>query len=164
VNFIKLVLSKLGFGFLYGSGFIIATATIGNFAFSYMEDDINEKKAAMAERDKEREEEHRLMFRDYDDSAKLKVSISKERIESEEFTLLGTIENNGDAKWSSVSLKAELYNEAGEFIDECSEYVTQTSIPGSKVNFKLSCGSCSKFQLRDYHSYELSITDARYSR
>jgi len=164
VNFIKEALKKMGFGFLYGAGFILAAVTVGSFAFSYIEDDIDKKEVMMEERKKEREKERRLRFRDYDETANLNLSVSKERIEDEEFTLLGSLENNGNEKWSSVNLKAELYNEAGEFIDECGEYITQMSAPDSKINFKLSCGSCSKFQLRDYHSYKLSIVDARFSR
>lgn len=164
MNFIKAIFVKLGTGFLYGAGFMIAAAVVGNFTFSYMESDMEEMERKQEERNKNREEKMRMMSRSYDESAGLSVSIAKERIADDEFTLIGTIENNGDTKWSSVSLKAELFNEDGEFIDECTEYVNQTTIPGSKLNFKLSCGSCSKFQLRDYKSYKLAITDAMYSR
>ena len=164
MNFIKTIFIKLGSGFLYGAGFTVAVAVIWPFAFSFMEFGIEEKQTRREDRAKERDEEMRLMFREYDESANLSVSVSKERIESDEFTLLGTLENKGDASWSSVSLKAELFNEAGEFIEECTEYVNHTSAPGSTINFKLSCGSCTKFKLRDYKSYKLTITDARYSR
>lgn len=164
MTFIIAAVARVVSGFLYGAGFIMAVAVVWPSASAYMESDVEEKQTQWEDRAKERDEEMRRMFREYDESANLSVSISKERIESEGFTLLGTVENKGDASWSSVSLKAELFNEAGEFIEECTEYVNQTSAPGSVINFKLSCGSCTKFQLRDYKSYKLTITDARYSR
>lgn len=164
MNFIIAAFVKVVCGFLYGAGFIMAVAVVWPFASAYMKSDIEEEQTQWEDRAKERDEEMRKMFREYDESANLSVSVSKERIASEEFTLLGTVENKGDASWSSLSLKAELFNEAGEFIEECTEYVNQTSAPGSIINFKLSCGSCTKFQLRDYKSYKLTIADARYSR
>lgn len=162
MHFIKLVISKIGTGFLYGLGFVVAATLIGNAAFSYIEDDIDEKVERSEQRDKEREEKRKLRYREYDESAKLSASITKERVSESEFTLLGVLENKGDARWSSINIKAELFNAEGEFIDECSEYITQNSLPGSKLNFKLSCGSCSKFQLGDYRTYKLSVVSARY--
>ncbi len=77
----------------------------------------------------------------------------------------GRLTNNGERTWSSTTLKAELYDESGAFIEECDEYVRQTSKPGSEINFKISCGSkCSKFQIEKYSSYKLAIIDAHHKR
>jgi len=164
VNFIKYVFAKIGSGFLYGVGFVIASLLLGSLAFSYVDSNLEAKEQKRKERELARQEERRLMFRDFDETAKLDVEVTKERIEPGEFTLLGKVENRGDAKWSYVSVKAELFNESGDFIDECTEIVSETIAPGQVLNFKLSCGACSQFKLRDYKKYELKITDARYVR
>lgn len=157
----KTIGAKLADGFLYGAGFMLAMVVVTAVYYTYME--MNAQATLEANR-VEYSEERKRMFRDYDETALLELSISREIITQEEFTLLGTVENNGDAGWSSVSIKAELFNEAGEFIDECSEYISETSRPGDIINFKLSCGSCSKLQLHDYKSYKISIVNAHYAR
>ncbi|KAA3647645.1 MAG: hypothetical protein DWP95_02845 [Proteobacteria bacterium] len=160
----KTIFIKLGTGFLYGVGFMIAAGIAAGMAYSFIESDIEMKQAQQLERMELQKQNFESMFREYDETAKLSVSVTKERIQPDEFVLLGVIGNNGDASWSSINLKAELFNEAGEFIDECSHFINQTSAPDSKINFKLSCGSCSKFELRDFKSYKLSIIDASFNQ
>jgi hypothetical protein len=139
----KSILTKLGSGFLYGVGFMMAAGIAGAMAYAWIDADIKEKQAQYQLKAEQRAEEMRSMYRDYDESAQLTVSITKERIAADQFTLLGRIENNGDGKWESINIKAELFNAAGEFINECEHYIRETSTPGSTINFKLSCGSCS---------------------
>lgn len=161
MSVIKTIGTRLADGFLWGVGFMLAVVAASAGYYMYLD---ASTQAALEASEVELSEERKRMFRDYDETALLALSVSREIINEEEFTLLGTIENNGDARWSSVSIKAELFNEAGEFVDECSEYVSETSRPGELINFKLSCGSCSKFQLRDYNSYKVAIVNAHYAR
>lgn len=166
MNFIKSIFVKIGAGFLYGAGFFIALALVGSFAIDHIydssEENIAEVKAKNLEAEKNIQEERRKLYRQFDETALLTALVTKERIDKEEFTLLGTLENKGDAAWSSVKLKAELFNEKGEFIDECSDYVSQTINPGTKINFKLSCSSCRKINFENYHSYKLEVVNASY--
>lgn len=153
MEFIKSVLVKLGSGVLYGAGFIVGLGIIGVYVLPHFQD-------AMISGS---EENIKSIFIEYDESANLLTKVTNERISDEDFTLLGAIENKGDKTWSSISLKAELYDSNGNFIEQCEEYVNQTSRPGSSINFKLSCGSqCSKLQMEQYSSYKLLISDARH--
>ena len=111
------------------------------------------------------EERMSSIFIEYDENAMLEAEVKSENIGNGEFTLIGTLSNKGDYTWSSVNLKAELYDESGAFIEECEEYIRQTSRPGSVINFKLSCGGkCSALQIEQYNSYKLLIVDAHHKR
>jgi len=155
MNFIKGVLNKLGAGFLYGAGFIVGVSIISIYGMPYFQDIMI----------KESEEKMSSMFIEYDESANLITKVTDENIGNGEFKLLGNIENKGNKSWSSISLKAELYDQDGNFIEQCEEYVQQTSKPESIINFKLSCGSkCTKLQIEKYKTYKLFITDARHKR
>ncbi len=111
------------------------------------------------------EERMSSIFIEYDESSKLDAEVKSEDIGNGEFTLIGELSNSGEHTWSSISLKAELYDEAGAFIEECDEYIRQTSRPGSVINFKLSCGSkCSALQIEKYASYKLLVVDAHHKR
>lgn len=161
MSFIKASSIKVANGFLYGVGFMLALVAIGSGSFFYMEKHFEEEAKA---RDAVWEAERKTRFREFDETALLELSVSRERINSQEFTLLGTIENKGDASWSAVGIKAELFNEAGEFIEECSEYVTKLLRSGETINFKMSCGHPLTLQLNDYKYYKISVVDAHYHR
>jgi len=164
MSFIKSISLKIMTGFLYGIGFIFSIFIIGSFYFStYPEGIISTKSERNEEYEiKTTKIERNVTFREYDKSANLVAEITKERISENEFTLLGVLKNEGIYSWSAINVKAELFNKDGEFIDECSEYISETSSPGKVINFKLSCGSCSKIQFEQYHSYKLSITGAHF--
>ena len=157
MSFIKASGIKIANGFLFGVGFMLATVAVSMASYFYMEESA-EKRAAKYE------EERKTLFREYDETALLTLSIAREKINAHEFTLLGTVENNGDATWSTVNIKAELFNESGEFIDECSEYIMKTSRPRDAINFKLSCGSQWAVIQHEYKTYKISVVDAHYVR
>lgn len=155
MELIKSILIKLGSGILYGAGFIVGLGIIGVYVLPHFQQ-------VMVS---DSEEKLSSLFIEYDESANLYTNVNSERISDDEFVLLGAIENRGDKSWSSISLKAELYDSNGNFIEQCEEYVNQTSRPDSSINFKLSCGSkCSRLQMEQYSSYKLFITDARHKR
>lgn len=155
MDIIKTILGKLGAGILYGAGFFIGLALLGSIAMPYFESKIEE----------DTEERMSSIFIEYDETAMLEATVTSESIGNGEFTLIGELSNNGKHTWSSVSLKAELYDESGAFIEQCEEYIRQTSRPGSTINFKLSCGSkCSALQIEKYANYKLMVVDAHYKR
>jgi len=86
--------------------------------------------------------------------------VLSERVTSDEFVLLGEVSNSGDIGWTSVSLKAELFDENEIFIEECTHHINEKVSPQSKVNFKLNCSKCSDVQLANYSSYKIKVTDA----
>lgn len=155
MDIIKKILGKLGAGILYGVGFFTGIAILVSIAMPYFESRIEGNS----------EETYSSMFIEYDESAKLEAKVNSENIGNGEFTLIGELSNKGEHTWSSVNLKAELYDESGAFIEECEEYIRQASRPGSIINFKLSCGSkCSAIQIEKYSSYKLLVVDAYYKR
>lgn len=155
MEILKIIFGKLGAGILYGVGFFIGLALIGSILIPYFD----------SRMENNAEERMSSIYVEYDDNAKLEATVTSENIGNGEFTLLGELANNGEHAWSSVKLKAELYDETGAFIEECEEYIQQTSKPGTKINFKLSCGSsCTALQIEQYASYKLLVVDAHYKR
>jgi len=154
MQFLKMIFGKIGTGLLYGIGFglVMALVTWGSTMYfeskaeSYMDGDIKNGECKS--------------FKKCDEDSGLDVHISSEKIDIDNFTLLGQIKNSGDIKWTSASIKAELFDKDNTFIDECTEYVNQKVFPGTTVNFKLSCSQCSKINLKDYKLYKVSIIDA----
>lgn len=162
MNIKQKILLQISAGFFHGIGFMLATTIVGFFAFSFMKSNVEGEKQNLVEKSKKIEKDLSLILRQYDESAKLTISVTKEKIDQNEFTLLGTISNKGDGKWSAITVKAELFNETGQFINECSQFINQNSIPGSTINFKLSCSNTyySKFELHGYSSYKIGIVSA----
>ncbi len=165
MEIIKNILSKLLNGFLLGVGFIIAAGLLGSYAVSHITSTARESSGLNETIDKNREELNDL-FKEYDESAQLTPVVTTEKIGNGSFTLLGEVTNNGAFSWQMIQLQADLYNTKGQFIEQCTEYVSQTLRPGETANFKLSCrsSSCNTVDVNGFESYKLKIADARYIR
>ncbi|MFZ5524187.1 MAG: hypothetical protein ACOY9D_08925 [Pseudomonadota bacterium] len=154
MQLLNLIFSRIGTGLLYGIGFglVMAIITWGSTIYfeqkaeSYMDGEINNGECKN--------------FKKCEEKSGLKVHVSSEKIDNENFILLGQIKNDGDIKWTSANIKAELFDKENKFIDQCVEYVNQKVFPGTSINFKLSCTQCSKIDLKGYNSYKISIVDA----
>ena len=151
MNIILRILEKIGTGMAYGVGIGIVIFAIGFLSSVYYTSEIEREIYGDSDPDECSD------FQDCEESSGLVLEITKEKIDSEDFVLLGKISNTGDIKWTSVKVRAELFDSNGEFIDECSETVDRSISPGSEVNFKLSCTQCSKIDLDDYKSYKAFI-------
>lgn len=152
MKYLKIIFEKIGAGLLYGIGFglvMILFAWGSNWYFAAKNKELMGSNMAGECRS----------YKNCEDSSGLVVTITKERIADKEFILLGNVKNDGKIKWTSVKLKAELFDKDNNFIDECSEYIDQKVFPNTTVNFKLSCTQCSKVNLEDYNSYKVSIID-----
>ena len=154
MKIIKLILLKIANGFLAGLGFAVVLAIF--YWGAYM---IFENKSKEFTVNETGDSECRN-FKKCEKEAGLTVKILSERASSEEFVLLGEVSNSGDIDWTSVNLKAELFDENETFIEECTHYINEKVSPQSKVNFKLNCSKCSKIQLENYNSYKIKIVDA----
>lgn len=167
MELIKLFFAKVISGFLLGVGFILAAGVFGGYAISHMtKTAIESSPSRISTKSVEKDEDTSPMFNDYDESAKLSAYVKTEKIGNGSFTLLGEVENKGIYSWQMVNLQADLFNTKGQFIEQCTEYVSQTIRPGEVVNFKLSCksSSCNTVDVNGYDSYVLKIADARYIR
>jgi len=162
MNILNKVLIKLGLGFLCGTGFMIGVVVFTSVGTKYIDYQLRSEQTEFEESleeaspiDSER--------RNYDESANLVILDLKERISTTEFTILGAIENRGNVSWSTIKLKADLYDKEAEFIEQCQAYVLQTLAPQASTNFKLSCKSSENFSMNGYDNYKLSIADAHFS-
>ena len=166
MELIKQFFAKIISGFLLGVGFVAAAGLLGGYAISHMTTSAIESSSSITTETDDDENEFDAMFKDYDESAKLAVEVKTEKIRDGSFTLLGEIRNNGIYAWQMVNLEADLFNKKGQFIEQCTEYVSQILRPGEVVNFKLSCksSSCNTVDVNGYNSYTLKISDARYVR
>ncbi len=154
MNKFGLIFSKIGTGLLYGIGFFIVMAIFMWGSTFYFEN----KREEMLYGDAESGE-----CKDYKrcmESSGLVLGVTSERITEEEFVLFGNIRNEGNTEWTTVDVQAELFDEEGNYIDECKSYVDKRVFPGETTNFKLDCSKCSTVNLENYHSYKVSITDA----
>jgi hypothetical protein len=145
-------LLKVVSGFLYGIGFMIAISIGGYFVINEMESEFESDIASGA---------YTTDYVRFDESANLEVVVESEDITDAEFILLGQINNNGVTDWSSASLKAILFDESGNFLDQCEHYHRGMLAAGESNYFKMSCGSqCSVVALENYARYELEVIDA----
>jgi len=154
MNILKSILLKIGNGFLTGLGFAVVLAIFYWGAYMYFES--NSKSYSF---DETGDSECRN-FKKCEKGSGLNISVLTEKITSEEFVLLGEVSNSGDIDWTSVNLKAELFDENDVFIEECKHYINEKIPPKSKVNFKLNCSKCSDIQLENYSSYKIKVTNA----
>lgn len=73
------------------------------------------------------------------DAAKeLSISEVSRRTNDKAVDVIGLITNQGQHKWSSVTIKAEFYDAAGNFLDENTEYLRSDIGPAAKEHFKMS--------------------------
>ncbi len=153
MQFLVGVIKKIFDGFLYGIGIsVILVGTVYLVENIFTDPDVYGDYGMLAEC---------TSYEDCSDEAGLTLTITGENIDAENFILLGNVNNTSDIDWSSVKVKAELFDSDNNFIDECSETLDRKVFSGEKVNFKLACSSCSRVDLTNYSYYKAEIIDAR---
>lgn len=90
----------------------------------------------------------------------LKIVNHREQRVGEKLEVLGAFENGGTNTWTSVTIEVELFDDKGEFVDECTKYVRGSFVPGTSENFKVNCGGCEEHPLPNFDSYTVRIVDA----
>ena len=154
MNILKSILLKIANGFLAGVGFAVVLAIFYWGAYWFFEN--NSERYELNETG----DDQCRTFKNCEKDTGLTIDVLSERVSSDEFVLLGEVSNSSDINWTSVNLKAELFDEKGSFIEECTHYINEKVSPQSKVNFKLNCSKCSNVQLDSYGSYKIKVTDA----
>lgn len=95
----------------------------------------------------------------FDVSKHIVIEEHRESLQGDQLLILGSIRNNGKKTASSIQLEAELMDEAGKFVYECSEYISKKIKKGESENFQIKCG-CGKIPLPKYTSINLRVVSA----
>lgn len=95
----------------------------------------------------------------YDRTDQLKIIDYREQKTGNQLLILGTIENIGNKNASSIKIEAELLDENGTFLYECSEYINKDLMPGDKENYQISCG-CGKNSAPEYATINIRVVSA----
>ncbi len=146
------VLLKTGFhkivsGFFLGIGFGTALVAISSIAaYYYSNKSVHED----------------MPTYDYNGTSnisKIEILNHKDTSTSEKLIIIGALTNNQESKISSLTIEAEFFKD-GEFVEECSEYIS-TNIGQDEIeNFKISCGGCGNYTTPDYNTYKITVKSA----
>lgn len=82
-----------------------------------------------------------------------------DRMQGNQLLLTGHLINKAGVALERVELEAELFDEEGNFVYECSEYISKNIRSGETENFLIKCG-CSKNGLPEFERFELSVVSA----
>ncbi len=96
---------------------------------------------------------------DYDRTDHIEVTQFREQKNGEQLLVLGTIQNTGDKSTNSITLEAELSDKAGEFVYECTEYISKNLEPGESENFQIKCG-CGQNPMPEYATMNVRVVSA----
>lgn len=96
---------------------------------------------------------------DYDVIEQIKIEKYRQESRGNKLFILGAIKNVGNKKASSIQLEAELLNQEGEFVFECSEYISRSLQPQDVENFQITCG-CGKNPIPAFSDISLRVVNA----
>lgn len=68
----------------------------------------------------------------------LVISDVRRRTNSDSLEIIGLLTNSGKKTFSSVTIEAEFFDKAGNFLDEGSEYLRSDVAGGAKEHFKIT--------------------------
>ena len=164
----KLSIWKLiKYGFWLGVGFIIpqlfvmyaGTAATIFMMPSMLESSFDfEEESSISEMDSE-DSLTRFGFSSYDMSDEIEIQSHRVQREVNRVLVLGSIINNAEKSASSIQIEAELMNENGEFVYECSDYISQKIRPGQAENFQINCG-CGDNPMPEFSTINVRVTSA----
>jgi len=72
-----------------------------------------------------------------DITKELKISEVQKRMNGDFIEIVGLITNTGSHNWSNVTIEAEFFDAAGNFVDEAQEYMRSNVARGAKEHFKI---------------------------
>ncbi len=145
-------LKKLVLGFATGVGFSIALVLVFILSMDLLVGQMYKETANAADE---------YLYRQYKpEDGKLVVENEKSEKDKDGIIITGVVKNTDDVKWSSISLELELFDKDGNFVHECSEYISQSVEPSQQENFKLKCKGCRKTTIPEFESYKLRVVSA----
>lgn len=80
----------------------------------------------------------KLLWFKGDATKELVISEVQKRTVGQSLEIVGLITNSGSHKWSSVTIEAEFFDAAGNFLDEASQYLRSDVPKGAKEHFKIT--------------------------
>ena len=99
-------------------------------------------------------------YQRYSEEAKLEIRNERTNPIEHGVQILAEVHNAGEFSWNGVNLKAELFNENGEFVYDCTEFARGELEPGGHINVRIQCGGCANSNVPSFDTYDLSILDA----
>jgi len=98
-------------------------------------------------------------FSNYDISSQVEIQNYRSSVDGNRVLILGSIINNSEKQASSIQLEAEFTDENGEFVYECTDYISQKLKPSQSENFQISCG-CGDNPFPTYSEFTVRVTSA----
>ena len=96
---------------------------------------------------------------DYEVSDEIEIQSYRSRVDGNRVVIVGSIINNGEEQASSIQLEAEFMDENGEFLYECSDFISQAINPSQTENFQITCG-CGDNPVPEYSEFTVRVTRA----
>lgn len=90
----------------------------------------------------------------------LSVTEHRGRPNGDFFEILGAVSNDGSTSWRGVTLRADLFDAQGTFVDQCGAHLRAPLVPGAREYFKIVCGGCDDRKLPEFETYQVRIVDA----
>ncbi len=151
-EFAKKIISGVGLGL----GFTVAAIAVIYFSTGMMMGKMTEEAYSEAEG----QMSEGFGYKKFNAESGLNVKTHKERKIENGVEILAEVENTGSDTWSSVSVEVELFDEKGQFVDECSGYLRGKLEPAQVKNLKIKCGGCANSQFSEYSKYTIAVVDA----
>lgn len=95
----------------------------------------------------------------YDKAGQIEIRNQREQRNGDQLLILGSVINNGDTSTRSIQLEAELIDKDGNFVYECSEYISKTLKSGELENFQIRCG-CGNNPVPEYAEARVRVVSA----
>lgn len=96
--------------------------------------------------------------------ADLSAKESARRYENGTVEILGTVRNDGQARWQYVVVKAGFYGADGRYLDELSGRIAGAIAPGATEPFKISGKDFPKERREAVRETKLRVADAFHPR
>jgi hypothetical protein len=106
----------------------------------------------------------RLLRHNDDFATDIAVTLLERKTSGDQINVLGKLKNNGEHTWNRVTVEAEVYDKAGKFLDESSDYLSMTLAPDSEEYFRITLRSADPETLDESAKVVLKVTDANEDR
>ncbi|MEN8188728.1 MAG: hypothetical protein ABFS19_02690 [Thermodesulfobacteriota bacterium] len=151
---------KIKAGFWLGIGFMIplTLASIVTLVISVAATPLIVKKS-FEQVEEVQEDNTAFDFANQDLKDQVEIVERRESRQGNRLLILGVVANNGPKQVGSINIQAELFDEKGEFVFECDEYISRKIKTGDKENFQIRCG-CGDEKVPEYKTMNLRIISA----
>ena len=141
---------RMGIGFLYGVGFLVGIAVAAMLVMYVGVSVISPQSGArvsLGPSTVERPRPNQIVF---SDTNMLKNSWGS-------VTVLGTVENKGDATGMYLQLNADLFDKTGKFIYQCMTQFHDGLRQNERANFMIECHGAPKEIMADVESFKVYV-------